>query len=200
MCVFNIWIWTKIGKRLPRSKKFSMFYTTAQILWRGEWAERPTKGKAWVFQIKSITPCGEAPQLRDDPNLRTMLKSIILEALADNFKAASQNSDSEKGQNKGHRNNSWNHKESARAHISDAEYELKEWAGTCVHNTSDWGEHTGQSRRCVHNTSDWGEHTGQSRKCVHNTSDWGEHTGQSRFMRSLTRSMNQGRNMSFSSA
>ena len=144
MCVFNIWIWTKIGKILPRSKKFSMFHTITQILWRGEWAESPTKGKTWVFQIKSRTPHEEAPQLRDDPNLRTMLKSMILEALAENFKATSQNSDSEKGQNKGHRNNSWIHKESARAHISDAEYELKEWAGRCVHNTSDWGEHTGQ--------------------------------------------------------
>ena len=97
----------------------------------------PQRAKLECFRSSPGPPAGEAPQLRDDPNLRTMLKSIILEALANNFKAASQNSDSEKGQNKGHHNNSWNHKESARAHISDAEYELKEWAGRCVHNTSD---------------------------------------------------------------
>ena len=200
-CVYLIYEYElRLGKYYQGQKSSACFIPQLKMLWRGEWAESPTKGKTWVFQIKSRTLHREAPQLRDDPNLRTMLKSMILEALAEHFKAASQNFDCEKGQNKRHRNNSWTHKESARAHISDAEYELKEWAGRCVHNTSDWGEHTGQSRRCVHNTSDRGEHTGQPRKCVHYTLDWGEHTGQSRFMRSLTRSMNQGRTMSFSSA
>ena len=133
--------------------------------WISHWLSTPYVGCIWWWRSKNIwlinismcthcvvcvlldtplTPHREAPQLRDDPNLRTMLKSMILEALAENFKASSQSSDSEKGQHKGHHNNSWTHKESARAHISDAEYELKEWAGRCVHNTSDWGEHTGQ--------------------------------------------------------
>ena len=80
-------------------------------------------------------PAGEAPQLCADLNLMTMLQSMILEALAENFKAASP--DLKKGQNKGHRNNSQTHKESAQAHMSDAEYDLKERAGSCVHNTSD---------------------------------------------------------------
>ena len=79
-----------------------------------------------------------------------MLKSIILEALADNFKAASQNSDSEKGQNKGHGNNSWSHKESARAHISDAEYELKNGqADVCIIPRTEGNTQANQGDVCI---------------------------------------------------
>ena len=74
---------------------------------------------------------------------------MILEALAENFKAASQNSDSEKGQNKGHRNNSWNHKESARAHISDVEYELKEWADVCIIPRTEGNTQASQGDVCI---------------------------------------------------
>ena len=120
-CVYLIYEYElRLGKDYQGRKSSACFIPQLKYSDVENELKGPQRAKLECFQIKSRTPCGEAPQLRDDPNLRTMLKSIILEALADNFKAESQNSDSEKGENKGHRNNSWNHKESARAHISDA--------------------------------------------------------------------------------
>ena len=132
----------------------------------GEIVKRITVREPIVqVQTPDAGPSTSTANQNPDPKLMAVLKSLVSEAMAEKENAAGQNSELHNSQNKGHYNKSRTNRESALAHISDAEYELKQRSRKRVHKTSEpEADRTDRSRRPnVHEISD-AEHEPMSKK------------------------------------